>query len=101
MVFSILGMGLTATEAILALLALVLIYLIALTFHEWAHSFIAYKQGDFTPKMAGRLSLNPAKHLDFWGFICFMVAGIGWAKPVPINPINFKKYRKGDRKSVV
>lgn len=95
MVFSILGMGLTATEAILALLALVLIYLVALTFHEWAHSFVAYKQGDFTPKAAGRLSLNPARHLDFWGFICFMVAGIGWAKPVPINPTNFKKFRSG------
>lgn len=88
-------MDFTVSEAMLALLALVLIYLVALTFHEWAHSFVAYKQGDMTPKIAGRLSLNPTKHLDFWGFICFMVAGIGWAKPVPINPTNFKKFRSG------
>ena len=95
MLFSIIGMDFSLGEAVLALLALVLIYLISLTFHEWTHSFVAYKQGDLTPKIAGRLSLNPAKHLDFWGFICFMVAGIGWAKPVPINPLNFKKYRTG------
>ena len=95
MIFSILGMNLTMAEALLALVAIVLIYLISLTFHEWAHSFVAYKQGDMTPKFAGRLSFNPSKHLDFWGFICFLVAGIGWAKPVPINPINFKKYRTG------
>ena len=95
MLFSILGMNLTVSEALMALLVLVLVYLISLTFHEWAHSFVAYKQGDMTPKFAGRLTLNPSKHLDFWGFVCFMVAGIGWAKPVPINPTNFKKFRSG------
>ena len=95
MLFSIIGMDLTVQEALTALFVLVLVYLISLTFHEWAHSFVAYKQGDFTPKIAGRLSLNPARHLDFWGFICFMTAGIGWAKPVPINPTNFKKFRSG------
>lgn len=95
MLFSIIGMDLTVQGALTALFVLVLVYLVSLTFHEWAHSFVAYKQGDLTPKIAGRLSLNPAKHLDFWGFICFMVAGIGWAKPVPINPTNFKKFRSG------
>ena len=95
MVFGIIGMDLTVNEALLFLFALVFVYLISLTFHEWAHSFVAYKCGDLTPKLAGRLSLNPARHLDFWGFLCFMLAGIGWAKPVPINPTNFKKYRKG------
>ena len=69
MFFSIISMDLTVNEALLVLLALVLIYLIALTFHEWAHSFVAYKQGDLTPKLAGRLSLNPAKHLSFWGYL--------------------------------
>ena len=95
MFFSIISMDLTVNEALLVLLALVLIYLIALTFHEWAHSFVAYKQGDLTPKLAGRLSLNPAKHLSFWGYLCFLLCGIGWGKPVPINPLNFKKYRTG------
>ena len=95
MLFSIIGMDLSVSEALLVLFALVFVYLISLTFHEWAHSFVAYKCGDLTPKLAGRLSLNPARHLDFWGFLCFMIAGIGWAKPVPINPTNFKKYRAG------
>ena len=95
MLFGIISSGLSVREALLILFALVFVYLISLTFHEWAHSFVAYKCGDLTPKLAGRLSLNPAKHLDFWGFLCFMVAGIGWAKPVPINPTNFKKYRAG------
>ena len=95
MLFSILKMELTVYEALLVLLVLVLIYLISLTFHEYAHAYVAYKEGDITPKLAGRLTLNPSRHIDFWGFLCFIVAGIGWAKPVPINPINFKKYRGG------
>lgn len=95
MFFSIISMELTVEEALLVLLALCLIYLVALTVHEWAHCFVAYKQGDITPKAMGRLSLNPAKHLSFGGFLCFMIAGIGWAKPVPVNPVNFKKYRSG------
>ncbi len=95
MFFSIIEMDLTVEEALLVFLALAVIYLVALTVHEWAHCIVAYKQGDMTPKLAGRLTLNPAKHLSFGGFLCFMIAGIGWAKPVPVNPINFKKYRSG------
>lgn len=95
MLFSILKMGLSVDEALLVLLVLVFIYLISLTLHEYAHAFVAYKEGDLTPKLAGRLSLKPNRHLDFWGFLCFVVAGIGWAKPVPTNPTNFKKYRGG------
>lgn len=95
MFFSIIRMDLTILETLLVLLALVLIYLTALTVHEWAHAYVAYKQGDLTPKLAGRLNLNPYRHLSFWGFICFMFAGIGWAKPVPINPTQFKHYRSG------
>ena len=63
--------------------------------HEFAHGFIAYKCGDPTAKMQGRLTLNPVKHLDPAGFILCAVAGFGWAKPVPVNPNNFRKYRKG------
>lgn len=88
-------MGLTVEEALLVFLALALIYLISLTFHEWAHAFVAYKEGDLTPKLAGRLSFIPTRHLDFWGFLCFLFTGVGWAKPVPITPSNFKKYRGG------
>lgn len=63
--------------------------------HEFAHAFVAYKCGDGTAKMNGRLTLNPIKHLDPAGFIMCAVTGFGWAKPVPIYPYNFRNYRKG------
>lgn len=63
--------------------------------HEFAHAFIAYKNGDPTAKMNGRLTLNPIKHLDPIGCILCIFTGFGWAKPVPIYPYNFKNYRRG------
>lgn len=63
--------------------------------HEFAHAFIAYKCGDGTAKMQGRMTLNPLKHIDPAGFIMCAVVGFGWAKPVPINPSNFRNYKKG------
>ena len=69
--------------------------LIALTIHEFAHGYVAYKLGDGTAKSMGRLSLNPLKHLDPFGVICMVMFHFGWAKPVPINPRNFKNPRKG------
>ena len=63
--------------------------------HEFAHAFVAYKCGDPTAKMQGRMTLNPIKHLDPAGFIMCAVVGFGWAKPVPIYPGNFHHYRKG------
>ncbi len=63
--------------------------------HEFAHAFVAYKCGDPTAKMCGRLTLNPLKHIDPTGFVLCILTGFGWAKPVPIYPYNFHKYRKG------
>ncbi len=63
--------------------------------HEFAHAYVAYKCGDPTAKMRGRMTLNPIKHLDPVGFILCALAGFGWAKPVPIDPYNFKNYRRG------
>lgn len=63
--------------------------------HEWGHAFAATKCGDGTARAYGRLTLNPIKHLDPLGFVCCALVGFGWAKPVPINPYNFKNYRKG------
>ena len=63
--------------------------------HEFAHAYTAYKCGDGTAKMYGRLTLNPIKHLDPYGFLLCILAGFGWAKPVPINPRNFRNYRTG------
>ena len=72
------------------LLIFVLPVLIAITFHEVAHGYTAYILGDPTAKNAGRLSLNPFKHLDPIGAIALLLIKLGWAKPVPINPIFFK-----------
>ncbi|MCD6323319.1 MAG: site-2 protease family protein [Clostridiales bacterium] len=63
---------------------------IALTFHEFSHAWVAHKLGDDTAKIKGRLTLNPLKHLDILGTLMFIVARIGWAKPVPVNAMNFK-----------
>ncbi len=70
--------------------------LTAITFHEVAHGYIAYRCGDPTAKMLGRLSLNPVKHLDPIGTISLLVLGFGWAKPVPVNPRNFSNFRRDD-----
>ena len=72
--------------------------LTALILHEWAHGYVAYRCGDPTAKMMGRLSLNPAHHLDPIGTVCMVLFGIGWARPVPVNPRNFRNYRWDDLK---
>lgn len=69
--------------------------LIAMTVHEWAHAKVADNLGDYTPRMQGRLTLNPISHIDPIGLIMLFFAQIGWAKPVPINPNNFSNYRNG------
>jgi Zn-dependent protease len=68
--------------------------LIALTFHEFAHGFVAYKLGDNTARNFGRLTLNPLKHLDPIGTICMIFFHFGWAKPVPVNARHFKNPRR-------
>ncbi len=69
--------------------------LIALTFHEFAHGLAAYAMGDDTAKNAGRLTLDPMKHIDPIGFIMLFIMRFGWAKPVPINENNFRNERLG------
>ena len=70
-------------------------FLFALTFHELAHGFVAWKLGDPTAKNAGRLTMNPLKHLDPLGVLAFIIMKIGWAKPVPVNPVYFRNPRQG------
>jgi len=80
----------------LALLAFYIIAVLsALILHEVAHGLVALWCGDPSAKYAGRLSLNPAKHLDGFGTLCFLLFGFGWAVPVPINSMNFKNRKKG------
>ena len=80
---------------ILGLILSCLASLIALTVHEYCHGYAAYKLGDDTAKNFGRLTLNPIKHIDIYGFICMALFHVGWAKPVPINARNFKDPKKG------
>lgn len=69
-------------------------FLLALTVHEFAHAFIAYKLGDPTAQRLGRLTLNPLKHLDPLGVLAFLIMKIGWAKPVPVDARYFKNPRQ-------
>ncbi|MFZ5799079.1 MAG: site-2 protease family protein [Desulfobulbaceae bacterium] len=70
-------------------------FLFALTFHELAHGYVAWRLGDPTAKNAGRLTMNPLKHLDPLGVLAFIIMKIGWAKPVPVNPVYFRDPRQG------
>ncbi|MFA6525882.1 MAG: site-2 protease family protein [Candidatus Buchananbacteria bacterium] len=74
-------------------LAWVVAIIVTLTIHEFSHALVALYFGDHTAKDAGRLTLNPLVHIDSLGFIMLLFAGFGWAKPVPVNPYNFKDHR--------
>lgn len=82
-------------DRIISFLAGAVAILFVLCPHEFAHAYVAYKNGDPTAKIYGRMTLNPLKHLDPFGFILFALVGFGWAKPVPVNSSNFRKYRTG------
>lgn len=69
---------------------------IGMTVHEWAHAYAAYRLGDPTAKNLGRMTLNPLAHFDVFGFLMLLLIGFGWAKPVPVNPRNFKNFRRDD-----
>ena len=79
------------TEAFLRVAAI----FICLTVHETCHGFAAYALGDPTAKAMNRLSLNPLRHIDWFGLAMMFVAGFGWAKPVPVNPLYFRKPKQG------
>ena len=81
-------MLLSLPPQVLIILAFCLIF--ALTFHEFGHAYIAYLCGDDTAKSAGRMSLNPLVHLDLFGSIMVLIAGFGYARPVPVNPNNYR-----------
>lgn len=83
------------TESLISIIFLFPIVILSLTVHECAHGFAAYKLGDPTAKLCGRLTLNPLSHLDPIGALMMLLFGFGWAKPVPINPNNFKNRKTG------
>lgn len=76
-------------------LARVVIVLLVLPLHEFAHGWVARKFGDDTAEAAGRLTINPIAHLDPFGSVLLLFTGFGWAKPVPINPARMRNPRQG------
>ena len=81
--------------SIMTLLNTAVSVLIALVMHELAHAYVSHRLGDPTPKAQGRLTLNPAAHLDLFGTICLFFFGFGWAKPVSINYNYYKNVKQG------
>ena len=95
MLFSLLRGNLDFTAALTQVLAILVIVFLVLPFHEWAHAFTALKLGDTSVKYRGRLTLNPMAHIDPFGALALLLFGFGWAKPVPIDPRNFKNPKLG------
>ena len=92
---------LTDTSRLLNLLLTVPGLLVAITFHEFAHAFAADKLGDDTPRLQGRLSLNPLSHLDPIGSLMMLFAGFGWGKPVEVNPRNYDRRFSMDKADAI
>jgi Zn-dependent protease len=100
--------GNSTVEVVFSFVQLMIILLFSLSFHEAAHAWAAYRSGDDTARLLGRMTLNPIPHIDPVGtllmpglMIAMSVMGgsvflFGWAKPVPVNPLNFRDYRKGE-----
>ena len=84
-------------ESVIQSLPLILVFLAAITVHEYSHGWAAYQWGDDTAMLSGRLTLNPLAHLDPLGTLCFIISGMrfGWAKPVPVDFYRLRELRKG------
>ena len=96
MIFDVIGnSSIGAGEKVIILFSFLLAISLAIVCHEVAHGYAAYLNGDLTAKFSGRLTLNPFKHFDPIGFVMLATVGFGWAKPVPVDPRNFKNYKKG------
>ncbi len=94
MLFSILR-GASGVEVVILFLARLFVVFCTLPVHEYAHALVADKLGDKTARLSGRLTLNPMAHIDILGAVMILFVGFGYAKPVPVNPRNFKNPKKG------
>lgn len=94
MLFNLLQ-GYSGIELFILLFARVFVVFCVLPIHEYAHAYVATKLGDQTARLSGRLTINPLAHLDAIGAIMIFLVGFGYAKPVPVNPRNFKDPKKG------
>lgn len=94
MLISLFSAGLNFGEFMAILVAYLFVLLISFSSHEFAHAFTAYKQGDSTAKLAGRMTLNPFAHFNLYGFVCLLIFGFGWASPVPVCEYNYRNGKK-------
>lgn len=95
MLIRILRGGYSALEIIISLFAVAFVIFCTLPVHEYAHALTAVKLGDDTPRLAGRLTLRPTAHIDWLGALMILLVGFGYAKPVSVNPRNFKNPKTG------
>lgn len=99
MILSLLRNGISISNLLNFIVQIVMLLpaiIVSLSFHEAAHAYVAYRCGDPTAKNYGRLTLNPVKHIDPVGFAMLLLLGFGYAKPVPVNPNNYKNGRRDD-----
>ncbi len=94
MIGSLFNSGMNFSQILIEIIIRLPAVFLAISFHEAAHGYIAYKCGDPTAKLMGRITMNPIKHFDLIGFLSMFLVGFGWANPVPINPRNFRKMRR-------
>ncbi|MBQ6152638.1 MAG: site-2 protease family protein [Ruminococcus sp.] len=95
MLFSLIRGQIDFYTALIWIAAILITVFLILPFHEWAHAFTAMKLGDTSVKYRGRLTLNPLAHIDPFGALALLLFGFGWAKPVPVDPRNFKNPKAG------
>lgn len=86
--------GMSLMDWVMAKVMILPAILIGLSFHEFAHAFVADRLGDKTPRLQGRVTVNPAAHVDFFGIIALFFIGFGWGKPVEVDQRNFKHIRR-------
>ena len=83
------------SSAVIYIISALAVIFLTMPVHEFAHGFAATKLGDNTPRWQGRLTLNPFAHIDWFGAACILIFGFGWAKPVQVNPRNFRNPKGG------
>ncbi len=96
MIFSLLASEGSWADKLIYLALFLIVIVVSLSFHEWAHAHAAHCMGDDTALNMGRMTLNPLAHLHPLGFISMLIIGFGWAKPVPVNPRNYRNYKWGE-----
>lgn len=94
MILDLIKYGFTL-DLVINLCASLFVMFCVMPIHEFAHAYVATKLGDQTARLSGRLTLNPLAHVDPFGALLILLAGFGYAKPVPVNPRNFKNSKKG------